>query len=189
MKTSGKTSLSTGNEQRKNHQHLNPQVFDKALCCEQLRHSGLTATARIRRAGYPLRWDFSSFTGHFRVLVTQQGLTDTRAAGQDICREFLDSSDYRLGRTRVFLKERAGRILERQRAAALEARALLIQRQLRMWIVRKRYVRVIWVIWVAIDFLRLVFQIEPAQKKLGNKDFILINAFRLRSSPLYTYLA
>lgn len=38
-----------------------PMLFDRALCCRQLRYSGMMETIRIRRAGYPIRHGFPEF--------------------------------------------------------------------------------------------------------------------------------
>ena len=38
-----------------------PLMFDRELCCRQLRYSGMMETIRIRRAGYPIRHTFNEF--------------------------------------------------------------------------------------------------------------------------------
>lgn len=47
-----------------------PQIFDRELCCRQLRYSGMLETIRIRRAGYPVRFTFKEFVDRYRFLVT-----------------------------------------------------------------------------------------------------------------------
>jgi len=45
----------------KPNEHKKPMLFDRALCCRQLRYSGMMETIRIRRAGYPIRHSFHEF--------------------------------------------------------------------------------------------------------------------------------
>lgn len=45
-----------------------PHSFDRILCCRQLRYSGMMETAKIRQAGYPIRYDFVQFVERYRVL-------------------------------------------------------------------------------------------------------------------------
>ena len=42
------------------------QMFDRELCCRQLRYSGMMETIRIRRAGYPIRHTFQEFVERYR---------------------------------------------------------------------------------------------------------------------------
>nr|CAD7429526.1 unnamed protein product [Timema monikensis] len=49
--------------------HKKPQMFDRNLCCRQLRYSGMMETAKIRRAGYPIRHNFKEFVDRYRMLV------------------------------------------------------------------------------------------------------------------------
>lgn len=45
------------------------QVFDRELCIQQLRYSGMVETIRIRKAGYPIRHTFEEFMQRYRVLL------------------------------------------------------------------------------------------------------------------------
>ena len=44
------------------------QMFDRDLCCRQLRYSGMMETIRIRRAGYPIRHTFSEFIERYEYM-------------------------------------------------------------------------------------------------------------------------
>lgn len=44
-------------------------MFDRGLCCRQLRYSGMMETIRIRRAGYPIRHGFNEFIERYRFLI------------------------------------------------------------------------------------------------------------------------
>ena len=45
-------------------------MFDRELCCRQLRYSGMMETIRIRRAGYPIRHTFIEFVDRYRFLIS-----------------------------------------------------------------------------------------------------------------------
>ena len=45
-------------------------MFDRELCCRQLRYSGMMETIRIRRAGYPIRHTFNEFVDRYRFLIS-----------------------------------------------------------------------------------------------------------------------
>lgn len=84
-----------------------PCLFDRPLCCKQLRYSGMMETIRIRRAGYPIRHLFYDFVDRYRVLargIPPAHKTDCREDTLKICKAVLGSSDYQLGKTKVFLK-------------------------------------------------------------------------------------
>ena len=53
-----------------NHLPVFPQIFDRELCCRQLRYSGMMETIRIRRAGYPIRHTFGEFVERYRFLIS-----------------------------------------------------------------------------------------------------------------------
>ncbi|XP_015109747.1 myosin-VIIa [Diachasma alloeum] len=121
-----------------------PGVFDRHLCCRQLRYSGMMETASIRRAGYPIRHSYREFYERFRVLVKGRAEKDQRKAAEMICKEVLaeGSLDYQMGRTRVFLKEEQDFVLERERGRVVATSIITIQRYARRWIARRRFLQI-----------------------------------------------
>ena len=82
-------------------------MFDRELCCRQLRYSGMMETIRIRRAGYPIRHKFAEFVDRYRILISGVGPSHTeecKGASVKICKAVLGNADWQLGKTKVFLK-------------------------------------------------------------------------------------
>uniref|UniRef100_A0A8B9I1W9 Myosin VIIBb n=1 Tax=Astyanax mexicanus TaxID=7994 RepID=A0A8B9I1W9_ASTMX len=78
--------------------------FDRKLCIQQLRYSGLLETIKIRKLGYPIRHRFTEFLGRYRVFmcVEQEPAADCCDA---ICRAVIkDEDDWRIGKTKIFLR-------------------------------------------------------------------------------------
>ncbi|XP_046806985.1 myosin-VIIa isoform X1 [Lucilia cuprina] len=109
--------------------------FDKELCIRQLRYSGMMETARIRRAGYPIRHTYKEFVERYRLLVPNVGAMDKincRQVTQDICKKILPvKSDYQFGKTKVFLKDNDDVFLEEERSAVILKSIITIQRGFR----------------------------------------------------------
>ncbi|CAG5128525.1 unnamed protein product, partial [Candidula unifasciata] len=121
-----------------------PKIFDRELCCKQLRYSGMMETIRIRRAGYPIRHSFAEFVDRYRILVDGIGPShkeDCRAASNKICSAVLKNADYQLGKTKVFLKDAQDVYLEQQREITLTRKILIIQKMVRSWHYRRRYLK------------------------------------------------
>lgn len=118
-------------------------MFDRALCCRQLRYSGMMETAKIRQNGYPIRHNFSDFVNQFRYLcpnIPPAHKTDCVEASRKICaRVFADGQDYQIGRTKVFLKAPDNDYLEQERRQMLDKFVVLMQKTVRGWLCRKRY--------------------------------------------------
>lgn len=119
-------------------------VFDRGLCCRQLRYSGMMETIRIRRAGYPIRHGFREFVERYRFLINgvpPAHKTDCHAATARICSAVLGKSDYQLGHTKVFLKDAHDLFLEQERDRVLTRKILILQRSIRGWVYRRRFLR------------------------------------------------
>lgn len=121
-----------------------PMLFDRGLCCRQLRYSGMMETIRIRRAGYPIRHSFKEFVERYRFLISgvpPSHKTDCRIATTKICASVLGRSDYQLGHTKVFLKDAHDLFLEQERDRVLTRKILILQRSIRGWVYRRRFLR------------------------------------------------
>lgn len=71
--------------------------------------------------------------------MTQQ--VDCRQATAKICSVTLGKTDYQLGQTKVFLKDAQDLFLEQERDRVLTKKLIIIQRCIRGWIHRRRYLR------------------------------------------------
>ncbi|XP_063242244.1 myosin-VIIa [Bacillus rossius redtenbacheri] len=128
----------------KPNEYKKPMLFDRGLCCRQLRYSGMMETIRIRRAGYPIRHSFTEFVERYRFLISgvpPSHKTDCRMATAKICHSVLGLSDYQLGHTKVFLKDAHDLFLEQERDRVLTRKILILQRSIRGWVYRRRFVR------------------------------------------------
>lgn len=116
--------------------------FDMPIVLEQLRYTGMLETIRIRKTGYPVRMKFSQFVDRYRYLLGSGTRPPPRGAPmRELCRAILDREpgSYQLGTHRVFMRESLERRLERERADVLGAAVVRIQRNVRAYLARRRY--------------------------------------------------
>ncbi|TSK31311.1 Unconventional myosin-XV [Bagarius yarrelli] len=120
-----------------------PGVFDMDLVSTQLRYSGILDTIRIRRQGYPIRILFDVFLFRYKSLL---GLKQAPPATGENCVIMLRKlcpvrpGSFEVGITKIFLKEDIYYMLESKRDRVRHVAALTLQRYIRMFFVRKRYV-------------------------------------------------
>ncbi|XP_039203056.1 unconventional myosin-VIIb isoform X1 [Crotalus tigris] len=122
-----------------------PMQFDRELCIRQLYYSGMMETIRIRKAGYPIRYSFADFFHRYRVLqplsAGEQLKNDVRQSCACICKKVMEDEDWKIGKTKVFLKDYHDTVLEVQRDKALREKAILIQKVLRGFKDRKQFLK------------------------------------------------
>lgn len=118
-------------------------MFDRLLCCKQLRYSGMMETIRIRRAGYPIRHTFAEFIERYRFLIPSippvHKVADCRQVTAKICSTVLPQADYQLGKTKVFLKDAHDLYLEQERDRVLTRSILTLQSAIRGWYCRRKF--------------------------------------------------
>ena len=81
--------------------------FDRQLVYRQLKYSGMMETIRIRKAGYPIRYDFEYFASRYDVCVFGLKGNRTMSARQKcerILAQVLAGQDCKIGNSKVFLK-------------------------------------------------------------------------------------
>lgn len=121
---------------------LSLQLFDKGLCLRQLRYSGMMETAKIRKAGFAVRYKFKDFVDRYWILVKDFPAKrnihiNSRDVTQMICKYYHTVDEYQLGRNKVFLKDDV--TLELQRDRIILAHVVKIQRWYRRQMARRTH--------------------------------------------------
>lgn len=98
-------------------------------------------TARIRSAGYPIRYGYTEFVHRYRHLASNIGpahRVDCRDASKRICFVALSpDSDYQFGETKIFLKDADDLHLEAERTRVYLKHVLILQRGFRRVIFKR----------------------------------------------------
>nr|XP_046234307.1 unconventional myosin-Va isoform X7 [Scatophagus argus] len=117
--------------------------FDPKRAVQQLRACGVLETIRISAAGFPSRWTYQEFFSRYRVLMKQKDvLPDKKLTCKNVLEKLVEDQDkYQFGKTKIFF--RAGQVayLEKLRADKLRAACIRIQKTIRCWLARKKYLR------------------------------------------------
>ncbi|XP_014398290.1 PREDICTED: unconventional myosin-XV [Myotis brandtii] len=119
-----------------------PGLFEADVVMAQLRYSGLLETVRIRKEGFPVRLPFQAFVDRYRCLVA---LEHNLPASGDMCVSVLSRlctvmpNMYRVGVSKLFLKEHLHQLLESMREHVRNLAALTLQRCLRGFFIQRRF--------------------------------------------------
>ncbi|XP_067411952.1 unconventional myosin-Vc isoform X2 [Emydura macquarii macquarii] len=122
-----------------------PFEFDSKRVVQQLRACGVLETIRISAQSYPSRWTYIEFFSRYSILMMQNELSLNDK--KEICKTVLqrliqDSNQYQFGRTKIFF--RAGQVayLEKLRSDKLRQACIVIQKNIRGWLQRKKFLRI-----------------------------------------------
>ncbi|XP_054476704.1 unconventional myosin-Va-like [Anoplopoma fimbria] len=120
-----------------------PFYMDPVRAVQQLRACGILETIRISAAGFPSRWTYQEFFSRYRVLMKQKDILHDR---KQTCKNLLeklvkDKDKYQFGKNKIFF--RAGQVayLEKLRSDKLRMACVRIQKTIRCWLARKKYLR------------------------------------------------
>ena len=117
-------------------------VFEPSRAVQQLRACGVLETVRISAAGFPSRLTYEEFMVRYRVLFhsRQSKRNQLRESCEGVLTNLITEEDkFKFGASKIFF--RAGQVayLEKKRTDKLRACGILIQRMIRGWFYRKRY--------------------------------------------------
>ncbi|KAF2355766.1 IQ motif EF-hand binding site [Trinorchestia longiramus] len=117
-------------------------TFDPKRAIQQLRACGVLETVRISAAGYPSRWTYQEFFMRYRVLCHSRDIqrADMRTTCQKIIANIINDEDkFKFGRSKIFF--RAGQVayMEKLRADRLRACYVMIQKHVKGFLRRNKY--------------------------------------------------
>ncbi|EFA06975.2 unconventional myosin-Va [Tribolium castaneum] len=122
-----------------------PFEYNPKRAVQQLRACGVLETIRISAAGFPSRWTYVDFFYRYRVLCKFKDIkrNDMQLTCQNILNQYIKNKDmFQFGKTKIFF--RAGQVayLEKLRADKLKACCIMMQKTIRAFIWRKKYLRI-----------------------------------------------
>ncbi|CAB1322613.1 unnamed protein product [Coregonus sp. 'balchen'] len=121
-----------------------PFEYDSKRVVQQLRACGVLETIHISAQSYPSRWTYIEFYSRYSVLMSQQELRldDKKQTCRTVLQRLIqDSNQYKFGRTKIFF--RAGQVayLEKLRLDRLRGACVTIQKHVRGWSHRRKFLR------------------------------------------------
>ena len=134
-------------------------IFTSQMVLDQLRYAGLLEVCRIRQIGYPIRKEFPEFLQRYLPLYTSAKNV------KELCKGLADEgilkgSEWQMGHSKVFMRNIQFNEIEGKREDALKSVAMRIQKIVRRFICRCRFVG-----WKAIlDDLRAAIAARSEEK-------------------------
>ncbi|KAH1177797.1 hypothetical protein KIL84_011499 [Mauremys mutica] len=127
-----------------------PDQFDQAVVLNQLHYSGMLETVRIRRAGFPVRRQFQDFYKRYKVLMRNLTVPeDLKGKCAVLLRRYdSTSTEWQLGKNKVFLRESLENKLEKQREVEVTKAAMIIRAHVLGYVARKHYKKVLYYVVV-----------------------------------------
>ncbi|XP_062998574.1 unconventional myosin-Vc [Elgaria multicarinata webbii] len=116
--------------------------FDSKRVVQQLRACGVLETIRISSQSYPSRWTYIEFYSRYSILMSQHelSLTDKKQICKIVLQRLIqDPSQYQFGRTKIFFRSGQVAYLEKLRSDKLRQACIVIQKNIRGWLQRKKF--------------------------------------------------
>jgi len=121
-----------------------PRVFDKLNVLKQLRCGGVIEAVRMARERYPCRYlhDLFLFTYGCLAPQIQQSGGDVKSMTGRLVQELqIPSEQWKMGKTKIFLRREVIDVLDKRRAQLVGKYALKIQKRARQYVAAKKVQR------------------------------------------------
>lgn len=120
-----------------------PMMFDRYLCWQQLKYSGMLETVKIRKAGFSIRYTFEEFVNRYHVIMTDLKIprSELRQMSEGLAKSIFRDIEWTLGSRMIFLKDHHGDILELARDALLTNAVIVLQRSMKRFLRRRKHHR------------------------------------------------
>lgn len=120
-----------------------PNKYDKKLVLDQLKYLGMLDIIRIRKDGFPVHMSFEDFVDRYRCITSGKLPPDAQKGCLTIISSHnLPSTNWQLGKSKVFLRSHVHEFLEDNRTNTLYSQAVIIQKIFRGYLARKSYLKI-----------------------------------------------
>nr|XP_018671672.1 unconventional myosin-IXa isoform X2 [Ciona intestinalis] len=115
--------------------------LDDKLVLHQLRCSGLLQTIQLHQSRYPERMSLEKFSSQFKLLMPHQEITLSGISNFLISIGLKPGKHFQTGRTQLFLRDHASRILKESLHEVVLKHVVLLQSRIRGCICRRSYLQ------------------------------------------------
>ncbi|KAM9322226.1 unconventional myosin-IXb isoform 2-T2 [Pholidichthys leucotaenia] len=115
--------------------------FNDELVLNQIEYSGLLQMIHIQKTGYSAKYTFKEFVENFRILLPK-GATATPEEIMKLLRRMeMDENTYQIGKTKVFFKENARKLLQDTLNKEVMLCIITLQRWFRCCLIRLHFLQ------------------------------------------------
>ncbi|XP_068197135.1 unconventional myosin-IXb [Antennarius striatus] len=118
-----------------------PMYFDEELVLQQVRYTGLLQMVHIQKSGYSAKYTFEEFIKKYRLLLPRGATGTPEHISQLLERMGMDNTTFQIGKSQVFLKEKARQLLQDALNKEVMRRIIILQRWFRACLIRLHFLQ------------------------------------------------
>ncbi|KAL6104021.1 uncharacterized protein ACO6RY_13840 [Pungitius sinensis] len=115
--------------------------FDAEVVLQQIKYQGLLQMVHIKKSGFSAKYTFKEFVEQFRILLPIVTTLKPEHITELFEKMKLDRTTYQIGKTKVFLKEKARQLLQDTHKQEVMHRIIVLQRWFRAWLLRIHFLQ------------------------------------------------